>query len=59
MRHRVGHELREIGMREERTGRVKNPDDAMLPGPLRLHEIVEDIEPEIGGKDAAHFTPQG
>ena len=31
----------------------------MLSWPLRLNEIAEGVELEIGGKDAGHFASQG
>src|SRR5262249_39618412 len=43
---------------DQRTERVENPDDAVLPGPLRLDEIAERIELEIRGKDALHLAAQ-
>ena len=59
MRHRIDDELRKIGMGYKRAGRVENQDDPVLSGPLRLDEIAECIELEIGGKDAGHFASQG
>lgn len=46
-------------MSDERTSRVEDQNDSVLSGPLRLDEVAEVIELEIGGNDAARFTPQG
>jgi hypothetical protein len=57
--HRIPNELRKVGVGDERAGRVENRDNSMFARPLRLNEIVESIELEIGGKDAGHLAPQG
>ena len=59
MCHRIDNELRKIGMGYERTHRVENQDDTVLPRSLRLDEIAEGVELEICGKDAGHFPSQG
>jgi hypothetical protein len=59
MGHRIDDELRKIGVSYKRAGRVEDQDDPVLSGPLRLDEIAEGIELEIGGKDAGHFASQG
>src|SRR5258708_14773050 len=59
MCHRAGKELCKIGVGDERAGRVENQDDTVLSRPLRLDEIAESVELEIGGKDAGHLAPQG
>jgi hypothetical protein len=38
-----------VGMSDERARRIENQDNAMLPRPLRLGEIAEIVEFEIGG----------
>jgi len=40
---RFPNELREVGVGNERAGRVENQDDSMLTRPLRLDEFVEII----------------
>jgi hypothetical protein len=54
--HRIDNELCKIGMGYKRAGRVENQDDTVLARPLRLDEIAESVELEIGGKDAGHFA---
>ncbi len=46
-------------MGDERAGRVENRDDTVLSRSLRLDEIAERVELEIGGKDAGHLASQG
>jgi hypothetical protein len=55
MRHRPCNELRKIGVGDERTGRVENHDDTVLPAAVP-DEIAESIELEIGGKDARYLA---
>ena len=59
MCHRFYNELCKIGVGYERARRVENQDDTVLPRPLRLDEIAEGVELEIGGNDARHFPSQG
>src|SRR5580693_4462134 len=56
MRHRVVHEPRKVGMRDQRTERVEDYGRSMLSGALRVDQIAELIELEVGGDDTAH-TP--
>ena len=41
MRHRVVHEPREVGMRDEHTERVEDYGRSMLSGALRVDQIAE------------------
>ena len=59
MCHRIDNELCKIGVGYKRASRVENQDDPVLSRPLRLDEIAEGVELEIGGNDAGHFASQG
>src|SRR5450631_976050 len=59
MCHRIDNEPCKIRVGYQRAGLVENQDDPVLSRPLRLDEIAEGVELEIGGKDAGHFAAQG
>ena len=59
MRHRGFHEGREIGMRDQRARLVENHDRAMLSRTLRVDEIAEGVELQIGRDDAGYLAAQG
>jgi hypothetical protein len=56
MRHRVVDEPRKVGMRDQHAERVEDYGRSMLSGSLRVDEIAELIELEVGGDDTAHLA---
>ena len=58
IRHRSFDKFRKLGMRDQRARLVEDHDRAMLARPLRLDEIAEGVELEIGGDHARHLAAQ-
>ena len=59
MRHRVVHEPGELGMRDERAEGVEHYGRSMLAGSLRVDQIAELVELEVGRDDASHCPCSG
>ena len=57
MRHGARDELGKVGVGYERAGRGENQGGAVFSGALRIDEIAEIVELEIGGDNAAHVPP--
>src|SRR6267143_6081273 len=52
MRHCIGDKLLEFGMGDELACQIEYQGNSTRAGPLRIDEITEAIELEIGGDDA-------
>ena len=51
-------EPREVGMSKKRPGGIEDNGRSMIPGPLRLDQIAEFVELEIGRYDASNLSSQ-
>ncbi len=58
MCHRIDNELRKIGMGYQRTHRVENQDDTVLPRSLRLDESLKVSSLRLR-QDAGTFPHKG
>lgn len=58
MCHRVDNEAGKIRMGDESASRVEYRDDPVLSGALRLDELAEGVELEIGRNDTGNLTSQ-
>src|SRR6267143_3507734 len=58
MRHCIGDKLLEFGMGDEPACQIEYQGNSTRAGPLRIDEITEGIELEIGGDDATGCPAQ-
>jgi hypothetical protein len=58
MRHRVVDEPRQVGMRDQHTKRIEDYGRSMFSGSLRVYQIAELIELEVGGDYTAYLPLQ-
>src|SRR6266481_7112758 len=58
MRHCIGDKLLEFGMGDELACQIEYQGNSTRAGPLRIDEITEAIELEIGGDDATGHPAQ-